>query len=168
MNQRFQRWMYGRNGMDQLARASLILSLILIFITMFTGSNIIYLLGVGFLVYGYFRVMSRNVMKRRYENEKYVRMTDHVKYQFRNFHLKDIGWKTKAFFTELGRKIRYGSKQNQAGAQGFNSYQGQTNSDVKYKVFKCPNCKQKVRVPKGHGKIEITCPRCRANFIKHT
>ncbi len=37
-----------------------------------------------------------------------------------------------------------------------------------YKFFKCPTCKQEVRVPKGHGKIEITCPKCREHFVKHS
>lgn len=35
-----------------------------------------------------------------------------------------------------------------------------------FKFFKCPNCKQKVRVPKGKGKIEILCPNCATKFIK--
>lgn len=34
--------------------------------------------------------------------------------------------------------------------------------------FKCPKCKQRVRVPKGKGKIAITCPKCREEFIKKT
>ncbi|MCI7106393.1 MAG: hypothetical protein PUA77_09940 [Lachnospiraceae bacterium] len=37
-----------------------------------------------------------------------------------------------------------------------------------YRFFKCPTCKQQVRVPKGHGKIEITCPKCRETFIRRT
>lgn len=37
-----------------------------------------------------------------------------------------------------------------------------------YCFFKCPQCKQEVRVPRGHGKICITCPRCRTEFIKRT
>ena len=35
-----------------------------------------------------------------------------------------------------------------------------------HRFFKCPQCKQKVRVPKGRGKICITCPKCKADFIK--
>ena len=35
-----------------------------------------------------------------------------------------------------------------------------------YRFYKCPQCKQKVRVPKGRGKICITCPKCRTEFVK--
>lgn len=35
-----------------------------------------------------------------------------------------------------------------------------------HRFFKCPQCKQKVRVPKGRGKICITCPKCRKEFVK--
>lgn len=35
-----------------------------------------------------------------------------------------------------------------------------------YAFFKCPSCKQKVRVPKGKGKISIHCPKCNVDFIK--
>ena len=37
-----------------------------------------------------------------------------------------------------------------------------------YRYYKCPNCKQTLRVPKGPGKIKITCPKCRTQFIKKT
>ena len=34
--------------------------------------------------------------------------------------------------------------------------------------FTCPNCKRTMRVPKGKGKIKITCPRCRHQITKKT
>lgn len=35
-----------------------------------------------------------------------------------------------------------------------------------YRFYKCPQCSQKVRVPRGKGKICITCPKCRTEFVK--
>lgn len=37
-----------------------------------------------------------------------------------------------------------------------------------FKFFKCNACGQKIRVPRGKGKIEITCPKCANKFIKKT
>jgi hypothetical protein len=37
-----------------------------------------------------------------------------------------------------------------------------------HRYFKCPGCKAKLRVPKGKGRIIITCPKCRTEFIKRT
>ena len=36
------------------------------------------------------------------------------------------------------------------------------------RYFSCPKCRQTVRVPRGKGKISITCPRCKEKFIKKT
>ena len=40
--------------------------------------------------------------------------------------------------------------------------------DREHKYFDCPKCRQMVRVPRGKGKISITCPRCREKFVKKT
>ena len=40
--------------------------------------------------------------------------------------------------------------------------------DRDHRYFSCPKCRQSVRVPRGKGKIAITCPKCRERFIKRT
>ena len=40
--------------------------------------------------------------------------------------------------------------------------------DREHRYFDCPRCRQPVRVPRGKGKIAITCPKCREKFIKKT
>ena len=40
--------------------------------------------------------------------------------------------------------------------------------DRQNRYFDCPKCRQLVRVPRGKGKIAITCPRCKEKFIRKT
>lgn len=40
--------------------------------------------------------------------------------------------------------------------------------DRHHRYYTCPQCRQSVRVPKGKGKIAITCPKCKEKFIKKT
>lgn len=37
-----------------------------------------------------------------------------------------------------------------------------------HRFFKCPQCGATVRVPKGKGKIKITCPKCKTAFVRNT
>ncbi|WP_439897317.1 hypothetical protein [Clostridium algifaecis] len=48
-----------------------------------------------------------------------------------------------------------------------NKFAGLTNSINQrryYKIFKCPNCSLKMRVPRHKGKITITCKNCKTTF----
>ena len=40
--------------------------------------------------------------------------------------------------------------------------------DREHRYYNCPRCRQVVRVPRGKGKISITCPKCGEKFIRKT
>ena len=40
--------------------------------------------------------------------------------------------------------------------------------DRDHRYYTCPRCQQTVRVPRGKGKIAISCPKCKEKFIKKT
>ena len=44
----------------------------------------------------------------------------------------------------------------------------QKQKDREHRYYRCPRCHQTVRVPRGKGKISISCPKCREKFIRKT
>ena len=126
----FSRFMYGRNGADQLNQAIvwvyLGLWLLRILLGLFLDSALLYS-TLGFLmtllaVVLFWRTFSRNLSKRRAENQKFL----------------NWWWPMKNKL--LGAKAR--------------------RQDKDHKYFTCKSCKTICRVPAGKGKIEITCPKC--------
>lgn len=50
----------------------------------------------------------------------------------------------------------------------FNKSAKRAKDSKTHRYFSCPNCKTKLRVPKGKGKLIITCPKCKTELRKRT
>jgi len=68
-----------------------------------------------------------------------------------------------AIFRSLSRNTYKRYQENRKFLQIFDRLK-----DRNHRYFDCPKCRQMVRVPRGKGKIAITCPRCREKFVKKT
>ena len=81
--------MAGRNGVDQLGRAAMFAAMLLFLASVLTGgklSQILLLLAVAAVIYVYFRMFSRNIARRRAENEWYV---TYIALPLRSFAARD-------------------------------------------------------------------------------
>ena len=68
-----------------------------------------------------------------------------------------------AIFRSLSRNTYKRYQENRKFLQFFDRLK-----DREHRYFDCPKCRQVVRVPRGKGKIAITCPKCRERFVKKT
>ena len=122
MKEKFQRFMYGRYGMDSLGRFMLWTSVLLFVLSTFMDNRFFYWIAFALIVCEYVRMFSRNIQKRSSENREYTAYASRVKRYFeKQKHLMKL------------RKD--------------------------YRIFSCPECKQKVKIPKGRKKVEIRCPK---------
>ncbi len=78
-----------------------------------------------------------------------------------------------ALFRTLSRNIPARRKENEKFMSlwhkiknWWNGLRADLEERKTYKHFKCPSCGQKIRIPRGRGKVEICCPRCSNRFVK--
>lgn len=139
---RFQQFMAGRHGLDQLTVALLCVSLFSNLMLGLTRWIWWYPLELAALALAVFRTLSRNHPKRWAENQKFLSLWNPFRQKCRRLWI-DLKQKTLSFSASMEDKRTH-------------------------RHFQCPQCGQKIRVPKGRGKIIITCPRCRHEFPKKT
>ena len=129
MRERFRRFMAGRYGTDALNQFLSIVSIVLLLVALLTRVNLFTWVGMGVLIWCYYRTFSRTIPKRTEENYKFYTLKQQLEGKVRS--LKEQ-W--------ANRKL--------------------------YHYYRCPQCRQKLRVPRGRGRIQISCPRCGTQFIK--
>lgn len=77
-----------------------------------------------------------------------------------------------SIFRILSKNLTQRRKENQAFLKAVNPVTERIRTmqkqkkDPDHRYYRCPKCRQLVRVPKGRGRIEITCPKCQSIFEK--
>ena len=86
-----------------------------------------------------------------------------------------IGWILiiYCYFRMFSRNISARFKENERYmgyrfrvSEAFKKWKFKAEQARKYHIYKCPSCGQKIRIPRGHGKVSIHCPKCHTDFIK--
>lgn len=126
------RFMYGRNGVDALSWALVVLEVVLSLLSSFMHvrgvSQALYFVSTALMFVVLLRIFSRNLARRQAENAKFL-----------------TWWTPKANAIRGARARR---------------------ADKAHKYVRC-SCGAYCRVPRGVGKIELTCPKCgRKKVIK--
>lgn len=143
--------MIGRNGPDKLANWTLGAALIVTLIGMFIPNIVLTLLSYVLLIYCFFRIFSRNVSARQRENEKFEGFLSKIIPSARNKN--NAGTSNK----------HHSSSVYKASQQSKNSQQSKKSKPASSKnkvTFTCDECGQSLSVPKGRGKLKVTCPKC--------
>lgn len=97
LGRRFTAWMSGRNGIDQLAFASLVLSLIFQLVSSVTGIGFWLLISIALYGWSLFRIFAKKSYKREDENKQFVMGWENVKTKIRQYFLR----------LKLGKQYKY-------------------------------------------------------------
>lgn len=131
MKERLARFMVGRYGQDELGQFLFATALVTMLLSILFGGSVWYTIALILLIFGYYRMLSKNHARRYQENAKYLLYYNKVK--------------------ALMKRKQYQLKQYK-----------------QFHIYRCPSCKQKIRIPRGKGKISISCPKCKTEFIRRS
>lgn len=108
MKQWLQRFLYGRYGVDQLSVFILILYIALTVLNIFIQWPYMFYLYILLLILCYFRIFSRNIYKRRAENQKFMKYYGPVKNWFKDKKERFRDRKTHKYFKcpHCGQRLR--------------------------------------------------------------
>lgn len=137
--------LYGSYGFDLLSLFLLILG------SLFNFSKYTSPLGLLIFIVVLFRAFSKNIFKRTNELNKFIDFSNKLLRKFNKKIPYNLPRVTFDSFTSSFNILK-------------NSINQKIQYKKQYKILKCPKCKQKLRVPRGKGKITVTCKRCSNEF----
>lgn len=73
-----------------------------------------------------------------------------------------------AVFRMLSKKLYVRREENRKFTTFMETNRIKFEQRKDYKIFKCKGCGRNIRVPRGKGKIEVTCPMCGRKTIHRT
>jgi len=131
------------------AGASYLLSFVL---NRYAGASTLFrLLFAAALIFLGIRLFAGHPEKRYAENMKFLTYLTAV---------KDFFGKT---FRRTGASQRPASSSASGGL--VDKWKQQWHEYRTYRYLICPQCSQRLRVPRGKGKIRVTCTKCRNQFV---
>lgn len=139
--EKIRAFMYGRNGVDKLSFFTLFVYLIINGLKMFfyrvpAVYYTMWAVALAFLFLTGFRILSKNIDKRRHEAAQFEQFL--VSINFSGFMFK-----LKKKFNRMVMRVSQ-----------FSTHRFRT----------CPQCKEHLRLSKKRGKRNITCPKCGRKF----
>ena len=137
------------NTLDELNRTLLITGLISSILNAFffrsvrVVGTVLSVIAAAALIYAVIRMFGGHPEKRYAENQKFLTATTAVG-----------GWFRRVFSGK-------GTVKREKVHRAHKARKNPTWSEIKqYKYFMCPQCAQRLRVPRGKGKLRVTCTHC--------
>lgn len=140
MREKLNQFMLGRYGNDDLNRFLMKIVVVTIVLSLFTGQIHIGILSLSTIFYWIGLLGLVYSYFRMLSRNIYKRSEENRKFLQKTANMRSFWQSRKRMMKQ--RKV--------------------------YHIYTCPGCKQKIRIPKGKGKIEVRCPKCGKTFIKRS
>lgn len=141
-------FMMGRYGYDKFSLFLISISMILMMLTVFLNFKYLYILAVLVLAFAYYRMASKNIKRRKKENEIFMSIISKFNFRKKSNQRENNGTKRYADFIvsqELGE-----------------------DEETVYYCYKCRGCGHEIREPENQGIVRIVCPNCGKRFVDRT